>query len=136
MPSAFASLRIVSLSGGKPRMVMLGCRSRSVWAQEVTYGSNGWHSHRHGLLFPTNDFYTADEIQDILTEILLRKLPLVGLEGSREDARKYGIRVSDAGAEIADCIAKFGHEPRWDAAFELSRATFTGGLMWGRNRPW
>jgi len=116
--------------------VMLGCRSRSVWAQEVTYGSNGWHSHRHGLLFPTNDFYTADEIQDILTEILLRKLPLVGLEGSREDARKYGIRVSDAGAEIAEYIAKFGHEPRWDAASELTLATFKRGKKAASKTPW
>lgn len=88
----------------------------SVRALEITYGSNGWHPHMHILMFfdrelPVGVF--SDDIASRWSYLVSRAGGYANLENGCD------VRFSDA--DIADYVAKFGREPKWTAAHELTK---------------
>lgn len=92
-------------------------------ALEVTYGQSGWHPHIHELMFfdLPREMINPNKIKSWLAPRWITKLQLQGLNASFE----HGLDVRTADSEIADYIAKWGHEPRelaWGAEHELAKA--------------
>jgi hypothetical protein len=88
----------------------------TVRALEVTNGSNGWHPHIHELLFlPVG----ADLVE---CERRLRLLWSASLIAAGQSSNEHGLDFSNSGKDIADYIAKWGKDPRWSAAAELTKS--------------
>lgn len=89
---------------------------------ETVYGENGWHPHVHELIFTKqkiNDAGVAG-LKSWLSDRWLVKLKLQGFDASIE----RGIDVRTADSDIADYIAKWGHEPKeqvWGADHEVAK---------------
>ncbi len=85
-------------------------------ALEVTYSTvNGWHPHIHLLVFLDQDA-NIENYGKLLRRKWERALVSQGLS-----CNVHGFRLDDCDARIADYIAKYGHEPMWDEAAELSK---------------
>lgn len=81
-----------------------------VRALEVTFGEYGWHPHIHELMFL--DEQHAPRIVAGLRQWLAERWRAM-LEKQGYDASwEHGIDVRTADSQIADYIAKYGHEPR------------------------
>lgn len=88
----------------------------SVRALEITYGRNGWHPHMHILMFFDRDLPIlpfTDDISSRWSYLVSRAGGYANLENGCD------VRYSDA--DIADYVAKFGREPKWTAAHELTK---------------
>jgi hypothetical protein len=93
----------------------------AVFATEVTYGRNGWHPHRHGIFFIDDEHITAQDVQQELIEIWIRKLRAFGLSAAKEDAVfQHGISVTDSSERLVEYITKYGQLPKWDESKELT----------------
>jgi len=102
----------------------------SVRAIEVTYGNNGWHVHTHELMFIEKMDSRLHPVA--LTEYQVGKLQNAifghwrnALKRSGKTASStYGVDVRSAESDIANYIAKYGHEPiesAWDITHELTK---------------
>lgn len=96
----------------------------SVRSLEVTYGLNGWHPHLHVLPFFKGGHSLQGAEEFFKTEWLRC---LEKLDGSA--SYKYGVDFRTAQKDVADYIAKFGHEPkdkkrpgRWSMEHELTKS--------------
>lgn len=93
----------------------------SIRALEVTWGeSNGWHPHLHELwLFP-EPLKAAQRamLQRLLFNVWKSACARSGLPSPN---RQRGVHIQQAHS-AADYVAKWGTEPRWDAATELTKA--------------
>ena len=99
-----------------------------VFNHEATYGGNGWHPHRHGLLFVMDKSVTAQDIQKALAAIWIRKLAAFGLSDLKlEDAFRYGIKVTDSSERITEYATKYGRLPKWDETKEVSLTVLKKG---------
>lgn len=88
----------------------------SIRALEVTHGErNGWHPHSHELIFVRQD---AD-IDAMGAEICMRWLDCLGKLGL--SGSEAGFSITDTDAAVAEYIAKWGHEPKWNASHELTK---------------
>jgi len=95
----------------------------SVTALEVTHGVNGWHPHLHDL-----QVYQAGRALgavDFFKESWLSALQ----RRERTASYKHGCDYRDAATDVANYIAKFGHDPKdfkhpfkWGQAEELTKA--------------
>lgn len=88
----------------------------TVRALEVTHSDdNGWHPHIHELVF--------------LPRSINVEAFAVAARSAWEDAagakglsmNEHGFQLDDCDAKVADYIAKYGHEPKWDESAELTK---------------
>jgi Replication protein len=87
-----------------------------VRALEVTHGElNGWHPHCHLLLYVPQEV-PVDELEPALRASWLRCLGAAGLSGN-----DHAFKLDDTNQAVADYLAKWGHEPSWDEAAELTK---------------
>lgn len=95
----------------------------SVTGTEVTYGANGWHPHKHVLVWSRlpGDRVDVDEIRDRLSKRFEHILSKAG----RYVSELHGVDVRKGDQLVAEYVAKFGHEPKdqsWSLAAELAKA--------------
>lgn len=94
---------------------------------ELTHGESGWHPHLHVLYFLDR----AVPIVAFEADIKTRWSACVAHLGRYASwANGCDVRFSDA--EIAAYIAKFGREPRWTQAHELTKTVSKLGRSGGR----
>lgn len=98
-----------------------------VRALELTHGENGWHPHLHCLLFLDNQI----DLLGFEMGMKQRWSQAVALTGKYASwANGCDVRFTDA--DIAEYIAKFGREPKWTRAHELTKAVSKMGKRGGR----
>lgn len=87
-----------------------------VRALEVTHSElNGWHPHCHLLVYLPKEM-DPKAFGGEMAERWLWALSRVGLSGD-----EHACRVDDTDAAITAYLAKWGHEPSWDEAAELTK---------------
>lgn len=95
-----------------------------VRSEEQPYGVNGWHPHLHVLLFTEMELVGAARAA---FEAELRRRWQAALEHEgRYASFEHGLDVRNAESDIADYVAKWGHEPlngAWGVDSELARST-------------
>lgn len=89
-----------------------------VRALEVTYGSHGWHPHLHALFF-FRDAPTG--LLDAFSAHLRKSWPSALRHFGHDASWTYGVDVRDTFGAASEYVSKFGHEPRWTAAHELTK---------------
>lgn len=94
---------------------------------ELTFGDNGWHPHLHVLMFAEAEIPLLAFEQ----EIKRRWAQCVAAAGSYA-SWQHGCDVRFSDADIAAYVAKFGHEPAWTPAHELTKAVSKMGRRNGR----
>jgi hypothetical protein len=106
-------------------------RAGSVASLETTYGVNGWHPHTHDLVFAMPGLLADTAAVAELRGEWVRILFKVGL-GNHEKLADMHAHAFDlqGGNFAADYIAKFGREPSWSEAHELTKSHAKVG---GRN---
>lgn len=88
----------------------------TIRALECTYSKvNGFHPHLHLLVFMSKDANLADY------ERQARRKWELALASKGLSMNEHGFKVDDCDAHVADYVAKFGHDPSWDEAAELSK---------------
>ncbi|MBV8875696.1 MAG: protein rep [Metakosakonia sp.] len=87
----------------------------SVRAVEVTHGENGWHPHIHELFFLKTDEHLG-KFRAGCKQRWEAGLRLAGREGN-----EHSFRFDIADTNIAEYVAKFGHDRRWDVEHELTK---------------
>jgi hypothetical protein len=99
----------------------------SITGTEVTWGqANGWHPHRHELVFLRGDLSADRSAARILRKYWFRAClaeGLIKLDGTSRPVRnflRYGIDVRD-GKYAAEYVAKYGRDSRWGASAELTK---------------
>ena len=98
-------------------------RAGSVCSLETTYGVNGWHPHVHELVFARagllDDAAALSELRGEWIRILFK----VGLGNHEKLADMYAHALDICGGNFAaEYIAKFGHDPAWSEAHELTKS--------------
>lgn len=89
---------------------------------EPTYGENGWHPHIHELLIlekPISDQQVTG-LRKWYADRWIATLNKLGFDASFE----HGIDIRTADSDIADYIAKYGHEPQemtWQVEHEITK---------------
>lgn len=91
-------------------------------ALEVTHGANGWHPHLHVL------FFFRRGVDRARLEKFLKSHWLAMLDRNSASASwRRGVDVQKGNNDVADYIAKYGHEPiylarSWGVEHELTKA--------------
>lgn len=105
----------------------------AVTALEVTWGANGWHPHVHMLVFhqrgalgegePAENGDLSSRAIDELKNAWVKALIKDGLcdQSQASDTWHHGLNVR-GGEKAAEYIAKYGHDEKWGASSELTRA--------------
>jgi hypothetical protein len=102
----------------------------NVRALETTYGQNGWHPHTHDLMFAgrgvlegqplSPSMYRGDlaELRDQWIASLLK----VGLADRSQlnDLLEHAFQIQ-GGNFAGEYVAKFGHDPAWTEAHEVTK---------------
>lgn len=94
----------------------------SVRALEVTHGANGWHPHLHVLFFIRGKF-DADVLKEFFFDRWAHQLK----RNHASALFDYGVDVRTGDKDVAEYVAKFGHEPlkdagRWGLEHELTKS--------------
>ncbi|TBW03700.1 hypothetical protein E0E52_14515 [Azotobacter chroococcum] len=103
----------------------------SIRALEVTHGdANGWHPHFHELwLFPAPlTVRQRSMLQRLLFDAWSSASVRAGLPAP---TRQRGVHIQPADS-AAEYVSKWGTEPRWEAASELTKANSKRGSAKGR----
>lgn len=98
-----------------------------VRALELTHGLNGWHPHLHVLMF----FDREVPILAFEQAIKARWSQCVGAAG-RYASWEHGCDVRFSDSDISNYIAKWGKEPDWTTAHEMTKAVTKTGRRKGR----
>ena len=101
----------------------------SIRALEVTYGKNGWHPHHHELIFldPARCYASAlgkdGKVDTLALLVKLRERWDLGAAKAKLPAvsEDHGVTLSETYKDIQKYIAKFGRDPKWGVAQEMSR---------------
>jgi hypothetical protein len=114
------------------RIFAKGVRKGSVSSLEVTLGEgNGWHPHRHDLVFSTPDTFGAvtEGVNGRLSSRLIDELKAQWYESlrkaglcephERSDVLAHGLDIR-GGQYAAEYIAKFGKEQKWGLSREVT----------------
>jgi hypothetical protein len=95
----------------------------SIVSHEVTYGENGWHPHRHELMFFPAD---TDEFDIELIVNELKHLWIYSVNHEGYDASwEHGLDVKTDENINREYIAKYGRDPKdagWTVVHELAKA--------------
>lgn len=101
---------------------------------EATHSKrNGWHPHLHAILFVRED---AD-IEALGCDLRARWEHCAARYGLTMN--EHGFDLVDDTQKVADYIAKYGHEPKWQSADELARwhtKIGRGRGEWEHFTPW
>lgn len=103
-----------------------------ITGNEVTYGRNGWHPHLHILMFCELE-YSGHWPARMQAEISARwqaKIDTLGYSANLA----HGVDVRTAESDIADYVAKWGHEPidrHWGADTELAKSNVKRAAIGG-----
>lgn len=92
----------------------------SIRALEVTWGeANGWHPHFHEIWFFAKPLTVSQRrlVKNLMFDGWASACLKAGFPAPN---RKRGVHIQPA-ESAADYIAKFGTEPRWEAASELTK---------------
>jgi len=96
----------------------------TISALEPTFGVNGWHPHSHNLLVSRSPLDAAAVHAFIFPRWLAGLL-----ECDRSATSERGVHVRTARSDVADYVAKWGHEPRnfkcpskWTVEHELTKS--------------
>lgn len=113
----YARERVVSGRFGK------GFKSRNgisgmVRSLELTYGVNGWHPHLHVLYFLDG----APDIINFEVDLKVQWMTVLARRGEYA-TYQHGVDVRFSDADVAEYVAKWGKEPKWTAADEVSRSS-------------
>lgn len=98
-----------------------------VRALELTHGLNGWHPHLHVLYF----FNCEVPILTFEAAIKARWSACVGAAG-RYASWQHGCDVRFSDSDISNYIAKWGKDPGWTTAHEMTKAVTKSGRRKGR----
>jgi hypothetical protein len=92
----------------------------SVRALEVTYNTaNGWHSHIHEIVFlDIAEDADLTEFEAVRRRLWSNAVKKAGLRS----VNSHGFDLRDASGEIAQYLAKFGREKRWNISHELAKS--------------
>lgn len=105
----------------------------SITALEVTHGDNGWHPHQHELVFLDSSLSEADE-QAFINAVKARWNAVLEHQGY-DASWERGLVVETAHSDLADYVAKFGHEPEnpiWSPEHEITKNPVKMGRLKGR----
>lgn len=94
---------------------------------------NGWHPHIHAILFVRVD---AD-VEGLRADLSARWQHCASRHGL--SMNEHGFDLIDDTQRVADYVAKYGHEPRWQSADELARWHTKIGRargQWEHFTPW
>lgn len=98
----------------------------SIRSLETTHGANGWNPHLHALFFFERK---APFDQKAVEAFLKNRWRGVLAANSRTATYAHGVDVRSADSDVAEYIAKFGHEPLdmkrpggWTIEHELTKA--------------
>ena len=103
----------------------------SIRALEVTHGNaNGWHPHFHELWLFASPLTVRQRamLQRLLFSVWKTSSLAAGLPAP---SRERGVHVQRADS-AAEYVAKWGTEPRWEAASEVTKANSKRGSGKGR----
>lgn len=111
-----------------------GRRLYSVRSFECTYGYNGWHPHLH-VLFMLAAGSDVPAFQDELRHFWYstnggqyQADPETGeLLPVDRHFFEHGCIATSSNDRVADYVAKWGHDPRWDVQHELAKANSKRG---------
>lgn len=98
----------------------------SIRTLEVTHGKSGWHPHMHVLMFLERDG-VVEGLRDYLAE---RWPKCVASAGGYASRAGFDMQVSDQ--QVADYVAKWGRQPTWTTAHEMTKAVVKKGHQSGR----
>lgn len=112
------------------RILGKGIRKGSVTSLEVTLGANGWHPHKHDLVFATPEAFglvrehdgrlASREIDELKHAWFVALLKSDLCEQSEmSDVLKHGLDVR-GGQFAAEYIAKFGKDQAWGMSREVT----------------
>lgn len=98
----------------------------SVKSLEVTFGVNGWHAHAHEMPLLDSKL-TLGQLEALKKEMFELYKHALGKHG-RSASSENGLDIRTADSDIAEYVAKFGHEPTdnhnygWGVDRELTKA--------------
>lgn len=98
-----------------------------VRALELTHGLNGWHPHLHVLMFFDREVPILT-FEQAITDRWLQCVQSAGRYASWE----HGCDVRFSDSDISNYIAKWGKEPDWTTAHEMTKAVTKTGRRKGR----
>ena len=102
----------------------------SVRSLECTYGEeNGWHPHVHELVFLPSEV----DVEAFGGEVRQAWEHAAAAEGL--SMNEHGFDCTDSTADVAAYVTKYGKEPRWQEANELTKWHVKRGRQEGRT-PW
>lgn len=102
----------------------------SVRSLEVTHSAeNGWHPHVHELVFLPAEI----DVQAFATAARAAWEKAAAHEGL--SMNEHGFDCTDSTADVAAYVTKYGQEPRWQEANELTKWHVKRGRQEGRT-PW
>lgn len=101
----------------------------SVRALEVSHGSNGWHPHLHVLFFLGGPPGSSGELLEPIRQRWVDCVVRAGGYASYD----HGCDLRLADDEVAAYVAKYGREPSWTAAHEVTKAVLKLGRAGGRS---
>jgi len=111
----------------------------SAKALEITYGDNGWHPHVHELVF-MNSVLGDDALDKLEMALRLHWVEILGSRGYLASTER-GLVLQTADKDLADYVAKWGHEPsidnpnfkdRWTLDKEMTKSAVKKGKKRGR----
>lgn len=105
----------------------------SVRGFEVTWGKSGWHPHVHEIVMMSDDT-TDDQVDEFETWLRQRWQHALKKSG-RAAAFELGVKITKHDGDIAEYIAKFGHEPTrqgWTITHELVKSNAKSGKENGK----
>jgi len=110
------AFRAMKQGGAYGRLLKRYGIAGSVAAREVKHSQiNGWHPHIHELLFAAKDADVG------ALECELRHAWEVAAAAVGLTMNQHGFKLDDCDQRIADYVAKWGHEPAWTEAEEISK---------------
>lgn len=77
-----------------------------VRALEDTFGRNGWHLHAHIAFF----LEKPQDVEILQAALFARYAQMLEKQGFFADA-EHGVKVTEGYSELADYVAKYGHDP-------------------------
>jgi hypothetical protein len=98
-----------------------------VRALELTHGLNGWHPHLHVLMFMDREIPILT-FEQAMKERWARAVQSAGRYASWE----HGCDVRFSDSDISNYIAKWGKDPGWTTAHELTKSVTKTGRRKGR----